>query len=1146
MQFHTPLQVSPRGEWRPAANAGPTGLQQEAGEDMSDEELFAAAQQMEAAITTLLHNPDPLRQQEANHWLTASCGQPVFWTIALYLAFPPAHRPSMNNLGGDVRFFALNILLSKIRADSDQLSMEAATEIYETLVRQLPTITDPVVRSRLCIVIGAAAALSGPNICYEMVESMEREAEYPVAVELLTALAEEALLRSRALPREVLECLQDCCPKVIRLLHRGLSGPSLQSMPAPVLAKSLVCLARWKNAGLTLSELHREHPALHQVLLLSLGSPHCAVYEAAAGVLTELISEVDILPGRDEAVRATIQGVLAQASAVHSDPMPMVELVSAIGTAEAGLLAQGQEQELLLLQWLLRLTAGDTGPPTGQGAAAAGLAAGLAPGEGRDMGAASMAAEVWPRISRVGKARRGPALQSGELFKAALQAVLQAAVVPSEDDLDTDADDFQRFREGPASEALQACHRELGVGFLDAISAHLQGASSWEALEVAVYAAGAVSAGVLHSAGLGPQDGGGPEAPGRPAAAAGAGGGGGAGGAGAEGAGVEEKAATEFMSRLFWGLPGAQALASRDDANMPNPSLVSTALRTAALYAPFCVHSPPALEAGVVYSVGALRIPQARGQAACTLQALCVAAAPSLAAARALAPLMQQCEEAVASVAVQGGMEEQHRVAVVQGLASVAAMLPLPEAQAALAHLAGSAVATLQRAAPLQEKSEQTRQELSAALRVLTCLIEAVSGKLLPAGGGGDAPAAPAAADPSAEPSGSKAEALLLPLLQGAWPSVDAVAASWADDATVGAALCSLWGVTARAMGSQLSSVLPQVIAAAGRMFESSRHAACLLCLSDILGMPRVGARSSPQVEAALGAVPPIVLAALPALQQALHHTSTTPTRQARRRSGGSVGAGSPSPVGFSPGSSPSPAPGDAQQREHRKEQHRRAADTLAAAWHLMLAYVAHSPQLLLPTPAFGPLCQSATLSLRSDEPELAHSAALFLADSMVGQPLEDLKPGQVPLPLGPTAEASAQVGDVGRQQLPNPKWRLTPELIPPVDAMCASLGSTIVEEVLSSLVHERSSQDVVAAHVDLLYALCVRHPRACEAAITALLQSPASPLKCGELSRRHLDLFLAAATRQPPHTRQRFHDLMNDFSKVANRLMPAEVFEGY
>lgn len=44
------------------------------------------------------------------------------------------------------------------------------------------------------------------------------------------------------------------------------------------------------------------------------------------------------------------------------------------------------------------------------------------------------------------------------------------------------------------------------------------------------------------------------------------------------------------------------------EQQVPHPTLVSTVLQTAALYAPFCVHSPSALEAGVVYAVGALRL----------------------------------------------------------------------------------------------------------------------------------------------------------------------------------------------------------------------------------------------------------------------------------------------------------------------------------------------------------------------------------------------------------------------------------------------------------------------------------------------------------------------------------------------------------
>jgi len=90
------------------------------------------------------------------------------------------------------------------------------------------------------------------------------------------------------------------------------------------------------------------------------------------------------------------------------------------------------------------------------------------------------------------------------------------------------------------------------VAFLDAVSAHMQGAASWEALEVAVFAAGAVSPGVLHSAGL------------AATGALGQGQGRGQGQGGGQDAEreKEKEAALQFMARLFWSLPGAAALAT--------------------------------------------------------------------------------------------------------------------------------------------------------------------------------------------------------------------------------------------------------------------------------------------------------------------------------------------------------------------------------------------------------------------------------------------------------------------------------------------------------------------------------------------------------------------------------------------------------
>ncbi|CAI5996590.1 unnamed protein product [Closterium sp. NIES-65] len=1124
----------------------------------SDDEqsLLAGAKEMEAAISALLHDPDLTKRQAANDWLNTYCGQPVVWTVVLYLAFPPPGA----GVGGaaDVRFFALNILLNKMRSDWGQLSPEDAAEIFETLVRQLPAALapgmDPVVRSRLCIVIGAAAALAGPNTCYELMEAVERQAEYGVAVELLTALAEEALLRARAHPREVMECLQDCCPKVIRLLERALTSSVADTLPPDTIAKSLTCLARWKQAGLTLSELHREHAPLHQALLLALASQHSAVQEAAVGVLSELLLEVDILPGRDEAVKATIQGLLALRGGPHdSTDSPIVPLVAAIGTSEAGLLSSGGDMEMRLLQWLVQLTTGGTtaaakaaggaaggaaakgGGGGGGGGAGEGGAGGAGEEEERVMDTAAMAAEVWPKVAKVPRKRRAPALQSGELFTAVLQAVLSASTYPltSLDDIGVDPDDFLRYREGPAAEALEACYLELGAVFLDHVSMLLRSAASWQAAEVALFAAGAASGAILDRAGVGKQ---------------GAGGGGGRGGE--EGVSESEtNAARVFLSSLFASLPGSAAVIAKDSANIPPAALVATAMHTVAAFAPFCAHHPPALEAGVLYAVAALHIPNATGKAAAALQSLCDAAAPNLAAARVLAPLMQSCEEALAAAAAArggAGMDVGDRVAVVAGLAAVAAMMPQQEAQPALARLAAPALNTVQQLAPMQDASPYSQALLSADLRVIAAIVSTVGDKLHAAALASESSAAAASAAAAAtgvsSPGGSPAaaagggaatggaggsggaEALLLPLLQGAWPSFDLVAARWADDAVVGAALCGLWGATARAVGGQLAPVLPQVIGAAGGMFQRHLHAACLKCLADIVSMPRVGARASPEVQASLAAIPDKLAAALTVLQETITRTDKgTKSLHRHSRPEGQQGQGQ---------GQQGQGQGQGRLSQQEQEQHARALETLQALWDVARAFVAHAPELLLPSPTFLVLCQSAVACISWADSEAVEAAAAFLAETIVGQSLLHVRQ------MAPEALALAAT-------LPG-SWVVPPGLRGAVDDMSRQLGGAIVQEVLSAVAKGAVGHEAEAALADVLNALCCTHPRECEAAIVATLSGPASPCRRAELSPRHIELFVAAATRQPPHPRRRFHCLMSDFGKVTSALMPPEAFEGY
>lgn len=60
--------------------------------------------------------------------------------------------------------------------------------------------------------------------------------------------------------------------------------------------------------GVTLSELYSDHNLLLQSLLGALGSSSMICFDASVSALVELVSAVDILPGRREAVHAIIAG----------------------------------------------------------------------------------------------------------------------------------------------------------------------------------------------------------------------------------------------------------------------------------------------------------------------------------------------------------------------------------------------------------------------------------------------------------------------------------------------------------------------------------------------------------------------------------------------------------------------------------------------------------------------------------------------------------------------------------------------------------------------------------------------------------------------------------------------------------------------
>eukprot|EP01018_Ginkgo_biloba_P031869 Gb_04130 [translate_table: standard] len=104
--------------------------------------------------------------------------------------------------------------------------------------------------------------------------------------------------------KEVGECMQDCCARVLLFLQKtviALKHPELH-------ARVFVCLERWIQAGVTLSELFSDYSSLFEALVSGLGSQNESCFQAAASALCEFISLVDHLPSREMAIHAIVAG----------------------------------------------------------------------------------------------------------------------------------------------------------------------------------------------------------------------------------------------------------------------------------------------------------------------------------------------------------------------------------------------------------------------------------------------------------------------------------------------------------------------------------------------------------------------------------------------------------------------------------------------------------------------------------------------------------------------------------------------------------------------------------------------------------------------------------------------------------------------
>ena len=704
------------------------------------------ADEAAAAVRVLLTSRDPAALSAANATLAQVAADPhAGWPVAFALASAPDDHAA---------FFGLNLLLAKTR--SQRLADADAKALYDWLHSRLDVRVNPppLLRDRMCTLLAALAAASGGKAVTELVEEALAMRDESTALSALTALAEEALHRGRALGFDVTDALQEAADGVVAFAsHAASRGNAVAAFQ---------CLANWCRAGVTLSQLAHEDAAVASPLLSALISAAGALdgderaADAAAAVLEDLLEAVDPLPGRVEAVARVAQGMGAAwgalaAAAEGGDGSAFgttrgraaLRVAAALAGPEASWLAAALKREEPEATACLRclLTAAAAAPPDGAAFAA------LAP---------------WPKLACVPPSSWPPGARD-DLFAALLAALLQraagAAAGRAANAMDEEAE--ESLLEGPGAAAMAAAAAALGITALEAALIPRAASGDAAAAEAAFWAAAAV--GDAHN---------------------------------------------KFPDAELARLASALTTAAADAAPALPPRCVAAAaeaMRALANPLASCGADTLCSAAAValrVLSTAAQTEAAERGVAA--LEAICAAAAQKVDSARELLLLAPACETATSAVPVQDAAAR-----VTGALTAMAAVLPVADAAKAMVALMQPALARLR--AALELRNATAAGDALAALAawadrggagVLTCSgapAEAATA-LQAAWEAADCAAAAAGADPRVAAAASSL-----------WLSL-ATAQSFSDNSAVPRAAHSaaaLWGAHATPQAAQcLESLL--------------------------------------------------------------------------------------------------------------------------------------------------------------------------------------------------------------------------------------------------------------------------------------------------------------------------------------------------
>ncbi|KAL6746654.1 hypothetical protein V8C86DRAFT_2935891, partial [Haematococcus lacustris] len=190
----------------------------------------AMAEEFRAAIQALFGSTNMADQQRANQWLTAFCATPEAWEACIGLL--------NNSMPVTVLFFAANALLVKSRGDWSKLDSNQRAQLSATIgdkmLQLVQTGVDALVVKRLCMVLSAMAARSGPEAVGGLAtqaQALAGAAQGPgqllAALAMLEAVAQESCELDSSRAAANMHGLLPACSAVLALLQQGAGLPAL-------------------------------------------------------------------------------------------------------------------------------------------------------------------------------------------------------------------------------------------------------------------------------------------------------------------------------------------------------------------------------------------------------------------------------------------------------------------------------------------------------------------------------------------------------------------------------------------------------------------------------------------------------------------------------------------------------------------------------------------------------------------------------------------------------------------------------------------------------------------------------------------------------------------------------------------------------